>query len=106
VEARLALGFSGPDYGALLAARGDHQAACDRLGQAARVLEAGPWAQDASTRGLLVQVLRAKAGSLSDLGRRAEADADWDRAISLADGPERDEIRLEAAIRRGDYARA
>jgi serine/threonine-protein kinase len=50
-----------------------------------------------------------RAETLTQLGRHAEALADWDRTIELADGSQRDSLRLERALvlaSLGQHARA
>jgi tetratricopeptide (TPR) repeat protein len=58
---------------------------------------------------LLVACYEARAGAQADLGRPAEALADWDRALKLNPWTARHEIRLQRALtlaRLGDHAQA
>jgi tetratricopeptide (TPR) repeat protein len=60
-------------------------------------------------RKFLIITHQGRAVALTRLGRPAEALTDWNRAIALDDGPDRDELRLgraASACRLGSYHEA
>jgi serine/threonine protein kinase/broad specificity phosphatase PhoE len=77
--------------GDLLRRAGKPQEACARYVQAARALEGlpPPRRQQGEVREALRGVHTGRAEVLSQLGRYPEALAEWDRALTLAEGPDR-----------------
>jgi serine/threonine-protein kinase len=79
------------------------------LGRAVTALKPTSGTGDRGVDQALRAVYASRAGILGSMGRHADALADYERAIGLADGAARDQLRLLRACelaRSGDYRRA
>jgi tetratricopeptide (TPR) repeat protein len=99
------------NFGKLVLNQGQPQAALPWLDKAFDRLQP-VLAKDrklATARGFLCSTHWNRALVLTQLNRHAEAVRDWDRAIELADGPERNYFRLQRAVclvHAGEHLRA
>jgi serine/threonine-protein kinase len=105
------LGASYATLGTLLRERGEPRAALEWYAKAIARLQPVVTAEPrlAPAREALRYCHCARAETLSRLADHAAAVADWDRAIELDDGRNRDDLRLQRAaclVRAGEVARA
>jgi tetratricopeptide (TPR) repeat protein len=99
------------NLGEVFAQRGNHEAALKWQERTIDILKAVLRKQgdNVEARQFLVNARRGRAVSLDQLNRSAEAVAEWDRALVLANGPDRIPLRCARAIslaRSGEHAKA
>jgi eukaryotic-like serine/threonine-protein kinase len=87
-------------FGRVLQGRGEAAAALDWYAKSVALIEAilARDPRDRDARLFLSHAHLCRAEALDQLGRHAEAVVDWDRAIALADRPEKAALRLRRSL--------